>query len=87
MSGVNNVVAHALSRIESIETIDYKKLAEAQNCDDKHQSMLKENTSALTLMKINYPDLEVRVYCDMSYDKIIPYVQLYAAQFSTLYID
>ena len=30
--------------------------------------MLKENTSALTLKKINYPDLEVRVYCDMSYD-------------------
>ena len=29
VSGVNNVVADALSRIESVESIDYKKLAEA----------------------------------------------------------
>ena len=36
--------------------------------------MLKENTSDLTLKKINYPDLEVRVYCDISCDKMRPYV-------------
>ena len=53
VSGVNNVVPDALSRIESVESIDYKKLVEAQSTDDELQSMLKENTIALTLKKIN----------------------------------
>ena len=30
-----------LSRIESIETIDYKKLVETKRCDDQLQSALK----------------------------------------------
>ena len=76
ISGINNVVADALSRIESIETIDYKKLAEAQNCDDELKVILQSNTSALKLKKINFPHLEIKVYCDVSDNNtcIRPYV-------------
>ena len=62
-SGINNVVPDTLSRIKSIETIDYKRLAEAQNSDDELQGILKSNTSAL---KINFPHLEFQLYCDVS---------------------
>ena len=74
MSGVSDIVADALSRIESTETIDYKRLAEAQMDDGELQAILEENTSALKLKKINFPDLEIEIYCGMSHDSIRPYI-------------
>ena len=74
VSGVSNVVADALSRIESIETIDYKRLAEAQLGDDELRLILEENTSVLKLKKINFPHLEIEIYCDTSHNSIRPYI-------------
>lgn len=72
ISGKDNSVADALSRIASIAvTIDYKALATDQNSDSELQDLLK-NGCSLQLKKVNTEGASV--YCDLSLEKPRPYV-------------
>lgn len=75
VSGTNNVVADALSRIDEIKctTLGTKALAAAQNEDIELRTLLHNNTSSLNLQPMLLaPDL--KILCDVSHNKIRPYV-------------
>ena len=75
VSGINNIVADALSRIESIdESVDYKTIADAQKQDNELRAILESNQISLKLKKINFPDFGVEVYCDTARDSIRPFI-------------
>ena len=75
VSGINNVVADALSRMESIvETVDYRAVAEAQKQDDELRTILKSGITALKLKRINFPNLGLDVYCDTSSNSIRAFI-------------
>lgn len=74
MSGKENVVADALSRVESISKyFDYNTLAESQNLDTELQQLLNSITS-LRLEKVYFQKSNVWIYCDVSMDRHRPYV-------------
>lgn len=74
--GKDNVVPDLLSRIEEIyiAKIDYRQLAEAQKQDDELQALLKNDKISLHLKKIEIPDCEEKLYCDVSGKQTRPYV-------------
>jgi cleavage and polyadenylation specificity factor subunit 1 len=66
ISGQDNVVADALSRIESVTAPpSYETLAASQDADDELRSFL-ESTTALRLEKLPIPGTTVSIYCDTS---------------------
>ncbi|GBN16456.1 hypothetical protein AVEN_227987-1 [Araneus ventricosus] len=67
ISGKDNVVADALSRIESISTypLAYENIASSQQDDEELDLLLKQPTS-LTLHKLQIPNTDVMLYCDIS---------------------
>lgn len=72
VSGQDNVVADALSRIEEISTsFDYQALAEDQTKDPELQSLLINGTS-LKLQQFVTPD--AILYCDVSTNSTRPYI-------------
>ncbi|GBN81655.1 Transposon Ty3-G Gag-Pol polyprotein [Araneus ventricosus] len=75
ISGKDNVVADALSRIESISTspLAYEDIARSQQDDEELDLLLKQPTS-LTLQKLQVPNTEVMLYCDISTQVIRPYI-------------
>ena len=74
ISGKDNVVADALSRIEVIsETTLHNRLAIAQKTDAELQTLLKGYTN-LKLTKIKLPDSTDEFYCDVSGTQPRPYV-------------
>lgn len=76
ISGKENVVADALSRVNEISmpcTIDYEELAKAQETDPELAKLLK-STTALKLNQIYWHDYPCKVYCDTSSGLIRPYV-------------
>ena len=88
VSGINNIVADALSRIESIvESVDYKTIADAQKQDDELRAILESGKTSLKLKKINFPDFGVDVYCDTARDSIRPFIpaNLRRAVFNSLH--
>lgn len=78
IAGKNNVIADALSRIESIqcpETIDYQLLAMQQTEDAELKQFLKNPTStSLILKQIEVLNSNTSVYCDISQAKARPFV-------------
>ena len=75
ISGVDNVVADALSRVESIiETVDYNAATEAQTQNDELRVILESGSTTLKLKKINFPNFWVEVYCDTTSYCIRPYI-------------
>jgi cleavage and polyadenylation specificity factor subunit 1 len=75
VSGTDNAVADALSRIDEIKftPLDIKALADAQSNDVELQTLLQNNDSALNLQPMLVaPNL--KVLCDVSHNKIRPYV-------------
>ncbi|KAG7196994.1 hypothetical protein KM043_017530 [Ampulex compressa] len=72
--GKENIVADALSRIETIaQAIDYEKLAKSQLVDEELQNLLRSNNT-LELKKMQLATSDVRVYCDTSNNIIRPYI-------------
>lgn len=66
ISGQENVVADALSRIEEISpSLDYQELARSQESDPELHSLLVRGT-ALKLEKISTAHCSSPVYCDTS---------------------
>lgn len=74
IDGSNNIVADALSRVETIvcpTTIDYAALAEAQSRDEYINSGSNDN---VRLKGFDIPNYNKQVYCDVSTDHIRPYL-------------
>lgn len=76
LSGKDNFVADALSRIESCENtldMDYEALANSQAEDEEMQNFLQP-TSSLQLKKVKLPGTDTEIYCDVSTATARPYV-------------
>ncbi|GBN83606.1 Transposon Tf2-6 polyprotein [Araneus ventricosus] len=75
ISGKDSVVADALSRIESISTspMAYEDIARSQQDDEELDLLLKQPTS-LSLQKLQVPNTDVMLYCDISTQVIRPYI-------------
>jgi cleavage and polyadenylation specificity factor subunit 1 len=74
ISGQKNVVADALSRVESVTAPPYfDALATAQTSDDELQTLLQSNT-ALRLEKQDILGTTVSIYCDTSAGNPRPYI-------------
>ena len=71
IAGKDNVVADCLSRLESIEVLDYTKLADAQKEEDLPSEVLG---STLTWKRVNMPDVPKAVFCDISTGFVRPFV-------------
>lgn len=74
ISGKDNVVADALSRIEElIQPVDLESLAKSQTTDTELKQILDGNTS-LKLTKMTIPGTLTSLYCDHSTRTTRPYV-------------
>lgn len=76
IKGEDNIVADTLSRISAIHlpnTIDYAKLAQAQEADENLQNLIKANES-LKFQPLQFSESEKPIYCDTSTSNIRPYV-------------
>jgi len=74
ISGQDNVVADALSRVEVITApVTHEALAVAQENDDELRTLLV-STTALQFEKILIPGTSIELYCDTSSGKPRPYV-------------
>ncbi|UYV77247.1 hypothetical protein LAZ67_15000227 [Cordylochernes scorpioides] len=78
IAGCKNVPADFLSRVEPIshhQPYDPKSLAEAQAVDQELQALLtSENRSSLQLEKVQIPETNISLYCDVSTAKPRPFV-------------
>lgn len=76
VSGTQNIVADALSRIEEIsETLDFEELATSQKNDKELLTFLKEKqNSGLHLKKLFLPETKVPIFCDVSTTTVRPFV-------------
>ena len=74
ISGRDNVVADALSRIEEITTpFDFEALTRTQRTDSELQQLLRDG-STLNLQKLTLPDCKDELYCDVSTSSPRPFV-------------
>jgi cleavage and polyadenylation specificity factor subunit 1 len=74
ISGQVNLVADALSRVESVTAPPpYDALAASQDGDDELRTLLG-STAALRLEKLPIPGTTVSIYCDTSAGRFRPYV-------------
>ena len=74
ISGAENIVTDALSRIEQLAaTIDFAALAQSQlNDDELHHYLQSEH--GMQLKKVHMPDSNISLYCDVSTQRIRPFV-------------
>ena len=74
VSGAENIVADAMSRVEAIsQPVDFQALAASQDTDDELWSFLSGETS-LRLEKVPIPGHPVLVYCDTSTARPRPHI-------------
>lgn len=79
VSGKNNAVADALSRIQinsilTDKTIDYVKIAAAQKTDKELQTLQTNKTNNLQFKNIKLPNSTCTLVCDISTGKYRPYI-------------
>lgn len=75
ISGEDNVVADALSRIEEIEpAFDLKQLEAAQKNDFELKTLENEKSVSLQLKLIKIPEADVSLVCDVSTSSARPYI-------------
>lgn len=75
--GKDNVVADALSRVNSIAmpvAITTEEIAEGQREDEELARILEDNTSTLKLLPLRIDGTETIVFCDTSTKEIRPYI-------------
>lgn len=74
ISGENNVVADALSRIEELEFIlDFEALATSQENDDELKKLQQENSS-LRFKRMQIPGVKTLLVCDVSTSTVRPFI-------------
>lgn len=74
ISGKDNVVADALSRVEELVTpVSLETLAQSQKSDPELEKLLNEGSS-LRLQKLHIPGSRVPLYCDTSTPTSRPFV-------------
>jgi hypothetical protein len=74
ISGQDNVVADALSRVESVTAPpSYDEIAAGQDNNDDLRTLLASST-ALRLERLQVPGTAVSLYCDISTGKPRPYI-------------
>jgi len=74
ISGQDNIVTDALSRVEAIAApVTHDMLAAAQRTNEELRTLLSDNT-ALQLTKLTIPGTPVELYCDTSTGKPRQYV-------------
>ncbi|GFS50531.1 hypothetical protein TNCV_3197241 [Trichonephila clavipes] len=69
--GKDNVVADALSRIDSISEIDFEEIAEEQTTDEEFQKLLHNNSLKFKPSTLSSGK---KLWCDISTQKIRPYI-------------
>ena len=77
ISGKDNVVADTLSRVEAItlpSTIDFEDLADEQTNDQELKNLVGKNSTSLQIKRIQLPDCNKTLLCDVSHEKVRPYV-------------
>lgn len=76
LPGKENIVADLLSRIEQIDSksIDYRKIATAQENDDELKEFLASDKTSLQLKSVNIPDTDITLMCDTSGKNIRPFI-------------
>lgn len=75
ISGKFNIVADALSRIESItHGLDYHKLAQSQETDEELKELLTTSDTGLQLKKLVLPHSTTKIYCDVSTTNARPFI-------------
>lgn len=76
VSGKDNLVADALSRVEEVTAaINFKDLARSQDTDEELKNILSNNlVTGLQLKKVQIPDTETAIYCDVSTPNLRPFV-------------
>jgi cleavage and polyadenylation specificity factor subunit 1 len=73
ISGQNNVVADALSRVESVTaSASHDALAASQDGDNELRTLMASST-ALRLKRQQIPSTTVSIYCDTTAEKPRPY--------------
>lgn len=73
ISGVQNTVADALSRVDSVAVIDYNALAADQVGDAELKRLM--SSSSLRIEPMRFPHVSLPVFCDVSLnDRIRPFV-------------
>lgn len=78
VSGKDNVVADALSRVDEISTIsfksffDYEKIAELQYKDEELKRYRQKKKSSLCLRKISFRS--TTIWCDLSLGRPRPFI-------------
>lgn len=73
ISGVDNTVADALSRVETVAVIDYNAIAADQVGDPELERLM--TSSSLKMQPIRFPHVTLPVFCDVSLsDRIRPFV-------------
>ncbi|XP_029157066.1 uncharacterized protein LOC114936787 [Nylanderia fulva] len=76
ISGLDNIVADALSRMNDITLpviVTTEDIAAEQQTDEELKSLLK-NSGELQLKRLRLEGTETTVYCDISTDSIRPYI-------------
>lgn len=74
ISGKDNVVADALSRVETVDnSINFEELAKSQAQDEELQNTLKTESS-LQLRKISLPGTSSDIFCDISTETVRPFI-------------
>lgn len=75
ITGKENIVADALSRVDSIsKALDCELLAKAQEDDEELTALLKDNTTSMQLTRINIPGTDTMIYCDSTTGRQRPFV-------------
>ncbi|GFR10228.1 hypothetical protein TNCT_243741 [Trichonephila clavata] len=78
IKGSDNLTADTLSRIASIhmpDTIDYNEIAKAQENDSELISLIN-NPQGLEIKKVNMPNSNALLYCDVSTKSIRPFIPI-----------
>ncbi|CAK9810898.1 Transposon Tf2-9 polyprotein [Anthophora plagiata] len=74
ISGRDNVVADALSRIELVEKpIDFEALAASQLTDAELQALM-QSPSGLNVKRLEIPGSTAKIFCDVSTDSVRPFL-------------
>lgn len=79
IAGTENVVADALSRVETITVapeIVLSELAAAQETDEELRSIMESGSTSLKIKKMNFGSDKVTIHCDISGEDVRPFVPL-----------
>lgn len=73
--GKDNIIADALSRVESIsQNLSIEIIASSQTNDKELEQLLNNPSSSLKLAKVELPNSNLQLYCDTSTDNLRPYI-------------